>query len=221
MDLLKEYKELHQSIYNCTSCRKIGKEVHRIQPEWDDNRKPTRIRKWGLIVGQAPGLTEKKKSESTQVKSEIREKIPFSGKAGEQFKNWFINENIDYKPILETSLMTSLTKCYPGRIKKSDRKPGKKEIKLCESFLRKQIELVSPKIIIPIGKQSIDWFFPEEKNLPLSERIGYFSKWKDYDIICLPHPSPISALIKKIEVKVKISDSIKIINNHWKKWNLP
>jgi len=215
MGLMQEYQELHQSIYNCILCKTLGKEVHRIQPKWDENKKSKNIQKWAMIIGQAPGITEEKKSELVQKKTGPGEKIPFSGKAGQQFKHWFTIENIDYKLIFENSLITSLTKCYPGKAKIGDRKPDMTETKLCEPFLLKQIELVNPKLIIPIGKQSIDWFFPEKKNKPLSEKIGYLSKWKNYDILCLPHPSPLSAIIKKVDIKEKISNAIKIIYNHW------
>lgn len=219
MNTLNEYKELHQNIYTCVLCKSIGKDVQRVQPKWDENRKPRRIKKWGLIVGQAPGLTEKKISVSSQKSTVIREKIPFSGKAGQQLKKWFTKVNIDHDIVFNDSLVTSLTKCYPGRIKGMDRKPSMKEVKLCEPFLLKQIKLISPKLIIPIGRQSINWFFPKERNKKMSEKIGYLRKWGDYDIVCLPHPSPASAIIKKEEIKEKISDSIKIINKQWEIWN--
>ena len=79
------YKKLHQDIYKCSLCSNIGKEVHRVQPKWDEKRKPRKIKKWGLIIGQAPGITEKNRGEASQkTPTSTKEKIPFSGKAGQQ-----------------------------------------------------------------------------------------------------------------------------------------
>ncbi len=49
--------------------------------------------------------------------------------------------------------MTSVTKCYPGRQTSGsgDRVPSSKEQKLCRPFLDRELALVQPEVIIPIG----------------------------------------------------------------------
>ena len=209
MDNLNEYRKLHQDIYQCDLCKQHGYEVHRVQPEWDENKKPTSIEKWAVIVGQAPGITEYETGKFNIERKKESDAIPFSGKAGDQLRKWFEEEDIDYRPIFKNSLKTALTKCYPGKYKSGDRKPTRKEIKFCEQFLVRQIELTHPKFIILFGKQAINWFFPKEEWI---NTIGEIRRWKDCEVICLPHPSPLNTIINTEYVKQMISESIKLIN---------
>ena len=68
--------------------------------------------------------------------------------------------------------MTSVTKCYPGRSAngKGDRVPTKAEQQLCRLYLEKEITLVNPRVVIPVGGLAIRQFYAAR--LRLNEIIG-------------------------------------------------
>ncbi len=196
---IQEYKKLHDSIYRCTICRERGHFVERVQPKWDPNRRHSdQIKRWGMLIGQAPGISEKKKRRA------------YRGKAGRGWIKWLLETGFSDGEIKGNFFKTAITKCYPGKKRGGDRKPTKEEIELCSPFLMEQIRLVKPSVIIPMGKTAVCWFFPEVKRL--EEVVGQLLKWKqgnlEYDVVCLPHASPVSAWIKREENKVLIRKAL-------------
>jgi len=61
--------------------------------------------------------------------------------------------------------LSAITKCYPGKSKngKGDRLPTATERDLCRSWRERELALIQPKIIIPIGRVAIEQFVPELK----------------------------------------------------------
>jgi len=54
--------------------------------------------------------------------------------------------------------LTSIGKRYPGKGKNGDNLPN---LICAEKWLRKEISLVKPKLIITVGKFAFNWFFLE------------------------------------------------------------
>lgn len=107
-----------------------------------------------------------------------------NSKSGETMrKEWlrlpdeiFYNEDIFY--------ITSLGKCYPGRGKGGDKPPPP----ICaRTWLVQELQLLSPRLIITVGKRAFHWFFPTE-NYTQSLR-GEILLWQNLRIFPLPHPS--------------------------------
>lgn len=73
---------------------------------------------------------------------------------------------------------TEIAQCYPGKNKtgKGDRKPSKQEMENCIHFLIKEINLINPKLILLMGKSSMDSFYKyiikKENNSGFSEQVG-------------------------------------------------
>ena len=156
--------------------------------------------KWGMLIGQSPGITELKRATKVE-KHEIIDKskdkckharIAFAGDAGCRLWEWIMDAGFTEQQIRTQFYKTAVTKCFPGKNKSGgDRKPTKKEIQLCSPFLKEQIRLVNPSVLIPIGKVAINWFFP---NKGLREAVGEKIPWTDddrqeYTVLSLPHPS--------------------------------
>lgn len=133
-----------------------------------------------LLVGQAPG-----------VKEPVLQR-PFAWTAGKTLFKWFLEatglEEAEFRRLI---YMAAVCRCYPGKNPKGgDRVPDKEEIKNCAHWLRAEIELLRPGLIIPVGKLAIQQFIHFGK---LTEVIGEVLPMEKYgvpfELIPLPHPS--------------------------------
>lgn len=145
-----------------------------------------------MIVGQAPGITE------TQVGR------PFNGPSGRRLFQWLAQAGWQETEFRATQYMTAITKCYPGKAAggKGDRVPTRGEQKLCASFLERELFLIHPKIIVPVGGLAVRRFLRPAK---LTEVVGEVLRHKNHDneesywIVPLPHPSGASLWLNRPE----------------------
>ena len=96
-----------------------------------------------FFVGEAPGFNED------------REKRPFVGRAG-QFLRKYIRE-LGWKE--EDVYITNIVKRRPP----DNRDPLPEEIENYKPYLARQIEIISPSIIVPLGRFSMNYFLPAAK----------------------------------------------------------
>lgn len=143
-----------------------------------------------MIVGQAPGITE------TQVGR------PFNGPSGRRLFQWLAQVGWEETEFRATQYMTAVTKCYPGKAAsgKGDRVPTREEQKLCASFLERELSLIRPKIVVPVGGLAVRRFLGPAK---LTEVVGEVL-WHENDeneesywIVPLPHPSGASLWLNR------------------------
>lgn len=99
-----------------------------------------------MFVGEAPGRDEDVKGE------------PFVGRAGQLLTK--ILAAVDLKR--ENVYITNILKCRPP----NNRDPQESEIRCCEEYLKKQIELIQPKLVCALGRISAQWLL--RTNAPLS-----------------------------------------------------
>jgi uracil-DNA glycosylase len=154
-----------------------------------------------MTIGQAPGPTE------------AIVKRPFNAGSGQRLFHWLGKAGFDEATFRATQAMTAVTKCYPGRSAggHGDRVPSKEEQALCRPWLDREIELVNPRLIIPIGKLAIGLFF--EATLSLEDVIGTQLERDGRVIIPLPHPSGASTWPNKPENKKRIARAIRLLRH--------
>ena len=100
-----------------------------------------------LIVGEAPGENEDLQGE------------PFVGQAGKLLDNMLRALALDRH---NKVYITNVLKCRPP----GNRNPEPQEVAQCEPFLRRQVELLQPKIILALGR------FAVQSLLQTTEPIG-------------------------------------------------
>ena len=132
-----------------------------------------------LLVGQAPGDKEPVLGR------------PFAWTAGRTLFKWFEGLGLPEEPFRARVYMSAVCRCFPGkRPKGGDRVPAPEEIATCSSWLQREIELLEPRLIVPVGQLAISQFLPP---LPLVEQIGHVRQvtrgCRRIDVIPLPHPS--------------------------------
>jgi uracil-DNA glycosylase len=132
-----------------------------------------------LLVGQAPGDKEP-----------ILQR-PFAWTAGKQLFKWFATLGVDEAQFRERVYMAATCRCFPGKNPRGgDRVPSDAEVAQCRPWLERELELLQPELLIPVGRLAIQQFLPA---LQLVEQVGKTFEItrgrRRIDVIPLPHPS--------------------------------
>lgn len=161
-----------------------------------------------MLIGQAPG------------DKEIIIPKPFAWTAGKTLFKWFNSIGVDEEEFRNRVYISAVCRCFPGKKPKGgDRVPNKEEIKTCSVWLNKEIDLLQPKLIIPVGKLAISQYIEVNK---LTEVIGKVHQVDMngimVDMIPLPHPSGASTWHTTEPGKTLLQTTLKIIKKHsvWK-----
>lgn len=153
-----------------------------------------------MLIGQAPGVTE------AQVKR------PFNGTSGARLFQWLAECGWDEADFRAQQYMTAVTKCYPGKGAggKGDRTPSRAEQKSCRSFLDREMALVAPELIIPVGRLAAELFYG--RRFKLVDVVGTcqqdeLGRW----VVPLPHPSGASLWLNRPEHQAKVSEALQLL----------
>jgi DNA polymerase len=119
-----------------------------------------------VFIGEAPGYHEDQQGR------------PFVGQAG-QFLEQLLN-SIGLKR--SDVYICNVIKCRPP----NNRDPLPIEIKNCQKWLDQQLELLSPKMIVTLGRYSLARFFPGE---PISKVHGKARKQDNIIYFAMYHPA--------------------------------
>jgi len=82
---------------------------------------------------------------------------------------------------------SDIIQCWPGSNGEGDRKPTKTEVKNCLPWLKKEIELLKPKLVILLGGLSREVFLGKSKEW--AEPIESNDFGSPITFIAIPHPS--------------------------------
>lgn len=124
----KTLEELAAGVANCTAC---GLCETRQQTVFSDGSPTARV----MFVGEAPGADED------------RTGVPFVGRAGQLLTD-IVTKGMGLAR--EDVYIANILKCRPPE----NRDPAAEEKRLCTPFLERQIELVDPEVVIPLGRHA-------------------------------------------------------------------
>jgi len=125
------------------------------------------------LFGQAPGVLEGE------------ERLPWRGRAGRTLRRWLELEEDEF---YATFYCASVTRCYPGRAPsgRGDRTPSPREQELCSFWRDRELELLSPRLIVTVGGLALRRLL----GLPsLTPCVGKRFELQGRLVIPLPHPS--------------------------------
>lgn len=187
---------LHGRLRTCRMCLDAGHDIY-----------PRAIFSGGIgarlmLIGQAPGITEKEAGR------------PFNAGSGKRLFQWLAEAGVEETWFRSAQYMTAMTKCYPGRARSGsgDRVPSPAEQRLCRPYLEEELALIDPALILPVGKLAIGLFYPP--GLPLEEIIGSEKQVDGRWIIPLPHPSGASRWHQSAENRQRIQQAVELIRGH-------
>ncbi len=109
----------------------------------------------------------------------------FNDASGKKLVNeWY---KISFDDFYKNLYITSICHCYPGKNKNGGDNPPVK--KCADKWLKQEIKLINPKLIVLIGRYSANYFFPDKE---FSKLIFEDQKIDGKLTLVLPHPSPLN-----------------------------
>lgn len=154
------WDDLKKRIENCTKC-----ELHttRTQTVFGVGNPQANI----LFIGEAPGENEDKQGE------------PFVGRAGQLLNAMLASINLKREDIF----IANILKCRPP----NNRDPAPDEVSCCTPYLIEQIESISPKLIVTLGR--IAAHFLLNTQTPLSRLRNQMHLYHNIPLIATFHPA--------------------------------
>lgn len=130
-----------------------------------------------MFVGEAPGR-----------QGGDRTRVPFSGdQSGRNFGRYLASIGLDREDVF----ITNAALCNPRAASDANRRPTRREVSNCSEFLRRQIEVVAPSVVVTLGAVSLDALRAVEYHqLSLKENVGQVLEWGGRLLVPLYHPSP-------------------------------
>jgi uracil-DNA glycosylase len=125
------------------------------------------------MLGQAPGAVEG------------GERRPWRGRAGGTLRRWL---ELDEDAFYATFYCASITRCYPGKAPsgRGDRTPTPREQELCAFWRTWELELLRPRLIVPVGGIAARRLLGLKS---VTECVGRRFEHDGAVAIPLPHPS--------------------------------
>jgi uracil-DNA glycosylase len=157
-----------------------------------------------LLIGQAPGDREGNLGR------------PFAWTAGKTLFKWFESIGITEQAFRKQVYMSAVCRCFPGKNPKGgDRVPSKDEIAICSQWINKEIELLQPKLILPVGKLAISQYLEIDKLVDvIGKQLRTTVNGFDVDIIPLPHPSGASTWHRMSPGKELLERALVLLSQH-------
>lgn len=187
---------VHRELDACRACPKmIGPVVH-----------GPAVMSRVMLVGQAPGPREGSFGK------------PFAWTAGRTMFRWFEQAlGIDEERFRANVYMAAVARCFPGKAPGGgDRKPDADEVARCQTWLEREVALLEPELVVPVGTLAIERVLGEKR--PLAEVVGTMrrARWhgRDLDVIALPHPSGASPWHKVHPGKTLLSKALRRLGKH-------
>lgn len=171
------WEELEQSIVNCNKCKLC---TNRTNIVFGVGNKEANI----MMIGEGPGADEDKQGE------------PFVGKAGQLMNKALTGLGIKREELY----IANIVKCRPP----SNRVPEQDEAEACLNYLRNQVVLVKPKIIVLLGSTALKNILGKEYSITAMR-----GKWiEQKGIYYMPtwHPA---ALLRDENKKIEFWNDLK------------
>lgn len=139
-----------------------------------------------VFVGEAPGADEDEQG------------LPFVGRAGQLLTDIIKAMGYQRKDVY----ICNILKCRPP----GNRNPQPDEISKCEQFLKKQLQIISPKIICALGTFAAKTLLNTET--PISALRGHFHSYEGIKLMPTYHPA---YLLRNPSAKKQVWEDVQMI----------
>jgi uracil-DNA glycosylase len=174
----------------CRACAEAGYPIESL-PVFEGHQ-----RQRAYLFGQAPGVVEGE------------ERRPWRGRAGQTLRRWL---RLEEDAFYATFYCASVTRCYPGRAASGggDRTPTAREQELCEFWRERELRLLRPRLIVPVGGLAIRRLLGLKS---LDASIGERFPYEDAIAVPLPHPSGVSRWLNVPANQARLEHAIELVH---------
>lgn len=178
-----------ESLRNAVSqCRLCGLCEHRQNTVFGVGSKTADL----MIIGEAPGANEDREGE------------PFVGRAGQLLTEML--KAIDIKR--EAIFIANILKCRPP----NNRDPSPEEVATCTPYLKQQIDLLRPKLIVAVGRIAAQFLLDTKESL--SHLRGKPHEYENIPLLVTYHPA---YLLRSPKEKGKALQDLYLIERFFKR----
>lgn len=172
--------ELRDEVLSCKQCKELVK--NRTKVVFGAGN----IRAKLVFVGEAPGADEDKQG------------LPFVGRAGQLLTKIIEAMGLSRDQVF----ICNVLKCRPP----NNRPPAPDEVISCRPFLKRQLELIKPKVICALGNHACQALLGTDKGI--SQLRGSFHEYEGIPVMCTYHPA---YLLRNPSDKRKVWEDMKKI----------
>ena len=149
------------------------------------------------VLGQAPGSVEGE------------QRLPWRGRAGRTLRRWL---ELDEDDFYAAFYCASVTRCYPGKAPsgRGDRTPTPREQELCSFWRDWELELIRPRLIVPVGGLAARRLLGLTS---VTEMVGRRYEHEGVVAIPLPHPSGASSWLNDPANRDRVADAAALIRD--------
>lgn len=163
-----DWESLYQDLSNCKKCRLCEQRTNVVIADGDPHAQI-------MFIGEGPGREEDEQG------------VPFVGAAGRLFNYLLEEAGIKRKDVY----ICNIVKCRPP----NNRDPLPYEAEACLPYLRAQIALVRPKIIICLGRIAARYVY--DRDIQITRQRGSVKKAGAFYVLPTYHPA---ALLRRQEL---------------------
>jgi uracil-DNA glycosylase len=159
-----------------------------------------------FLLGQAPGPHE------------ARFGKPFAWTAGKTLFRWFERATgADEETVRARAYIAAVVRCFPGKTPAGgDRVPGSEECALWRGFIEREVGILQPRLVIPIGRLAIQEVLGHRE--PIAAVVGRKLRAQFHgvhvDVIPLPHPSGASTWFKVEPGRTLLDEALALVARH-------
>ncbi|OFI05496.1 uracil DNA glycosylase superfamily protein [Clostridium acetireducens DSM 10703] len=179
-----KWRELYEECYDCDKCNLAKKRNNMVFGEGNSKANL-------MFIGEAPGADEDKLGR------------PFVGRAGQLLEKGLTALNLNRE---KHYYICNICKCRP----ENNRVPTEQEAEACLPYLRNQVALVKPKIIVCLGATAMKYII--DKDWKITRDRGKWVEKKGIYLMATFHPA---ALFRDESKKVLFWSDLKGIKKKY------
>lgn len=183
--MFESLEEIEEVVKKCTKCNLCKNRTNIV---FGTGNKHADV----MFIGEGPGADED------------REGIPFVGKAGKLMNQAFLGIGISREDVY----IGNIVKCRPP----NNRTPLKEEAVACLDYLRNQVMIIKPKIVVLLGNTALKNILGEEYGITASR--GKWIEKKGIKYLPTFHPA---ALLRDDSKKIDFWNDLKMLKQEMEK----
>ena len=162
-----DWSALHNTVSGCQACSLCGSRKNTVFGVGAPAAEGQAPQVDWLIVGEAPGADEDEQG------------LPFVGRAGQLLTKIIEAMGMTRREVF----ICNVLKCRPP----NNRPPAPGEVTNCRPYLKRQLEIIRPKVIVALGNHAAKALLQTEQGI--SGLRGTFQEYEGIPVMCTYHPA--------------------------------